>query len=276
MTSSRRHRRKKPFDRIVLDFETEQFSSEFEQASSLGERMRLAPKLRVACIYSETTRDYRHYLPAQAAALIARLEAADEIVSYNGKQFDLLVLMRHHGLTRGAYDALNAKHTDLFEIFSKSAGFGVSLDGMARRNLGQRKMVAGRSMAALDLRSLKRAARSDVRQTFQLLRIHEAGQITFPPHYQGDVDLPLIHHHLPWDPAGYRFLDTSEMTDGQMAEYLAGTWGITNDGRLIEMSDRAAQRVREMRTREAATKKLMKRLARKRGWRRLAVARKLG
>ena len=46
-------------------------------------------------------------------------------------------------------------------------------------------------------------------------------------------DMLLIHHHLP--PGRYIMLDTTDMTEGQLSEYMAGTWGVNEDGDYVEM-----------------------------------------
>ena len=89
-------------------------------------------------------------------------------------------------------------------------------------------MVDGREMASLDLEALKPSRQSDISQTYQLYLKWRDGSLKFPEGMTRDDcfddDICLIHSHLP--PGRYIMLDTSDMTDGQMAEYLAGTWGI--------------------------------------------------
>jgi uncharacterized protein YprB with RNaseH-like and TPR domain len=75
------------------------------------------------------------------------LQAADKVISFNGKQFDLLVLRRHHGLkgqvpARGDYH-----HIDLHQIMSKKAGCLMSLDRAVKINFGESKHTSGHEMA---------------------------------------------------------------------------------------------------------------------------------
>ncbi len=262
--------------RIIFDIETVPFSDEFKNARSQEKRLEFAPRMRVACALDVRLRSlrvaredagsrsvhciidlsdrnvlkaggrYHYFTPAQSRELIDLLMGADQIVSFNGKRFDLLVLRRHHGLTAKAFATLNRKrrHIDLWEIFTDRCERRVSLDAMARLNLGEGKMVSGRDMAELSLKELKRACRSDVRQTYRLLKLHEAGKIRLPAsreQYRGsrqdddDGYGPEPHCHLPGSPGDYMPLDTSEMSEGQEAMYLAGMWGVTWSGRLVEM-----------------------------------------
>ncbi|HUZ32079.1 MAG TPA: ribonuclease H-like domain-containing protein [Xanthobacteraceae bacterium] len=219
---------------VVWDVETLPFSAKFRDAPSPAHRFRHAPRMRVACALNVNTGTFRYFLPAQADALIKLLVAADTIVSFNGKQFDLLVLRRHYGLNKKMADTLNLRHVDLHEIFSERTGFRVSLDRMAQLNLGQGKKVSGRDMAALNLTALKAACQSDVEQTYRLFLLEKAHKAKVPER-RGDEMGSGPHHHLPGPAAIYRDLDTSDMTEGQLAEYLAGTWGITHSGRYVEM-----------------------------------------
>jgi hypothetical protein len=223
--------------RLVFDFETEPFSDEFYKASSPAARLKHAPKLRIGGVYDEANDSYTFYEPADAPALIAHLKGADEIVSFNGRNFDLLVLSRHHGLSATDRKRLNAKHHDLLEIVVGEIGFRVSLNNLAQRNLGERKMVGGKEMANLDITTLAEACCSDISQTHRLYLKWLNGTLDLPRNMQrhDDIfeDLPLIHHHLP--PGRYMTLDLEDMTEGQMAEYLAGTWGVTEDGEFVEM-----------------------------------------
>jgi hypothetical protein len=78
--------------RLVFDFETKPFSKRFHDATSRKGRLKHAPKMRIGGVYDVANKTYTFYGPADASALIAHLKSADEIISYNGKNFDLLVL----------------------------------------------------------------------------------------------------------------------------------------------------------------------------------------
>jgi len=102
---------------LIFDFETEQFTDSFRYAIGIDQKIKFAPKLRVACVYNLNTGKYTYYRPGTTDKLIARLLNADFIVSFNGKCFDLLVLQRHHRLGKRKADQLNRK--------LQSAGFNL-------------------------------------------------------------------------------------------------------------------------------------------------------
>jgi len=219
---------------LIFDFETEQFTDSFRYAIGIDQKIKFAPKLRVACVYNLNTGKYTYYRPGTTDKLIARLLNADFIVSFNGKCFDLLVLQRHHRLGKRKADQLNRKHIDLCEEVKTMSSRRWSLNKLARLNLGEAKHTNGREMTSLNLAALKIACRSDVSQTYRIFLKWMDGSLMIPKETSrraATVDIPLIHHHLP-NPFPYNYidLDLDDMTEGQMAEYLAGTWGILDDG----------------------------------------------
>jgi hypothetical protein len=107
--------------------------------------------MRLACAFDG--RDYRYFLPAQTEAPLAMLHEADEVITFNGKSFDELVLRKHHGL-KGKFP-VRGTHTDLCEIIYRREGRGVSLNALAELNLGEPKHTKGRRIASLDLKGLK-------------------------------------------------------------------------------------------------------------------------
>ncbi len=222
---------------LVFDFETEQFCDEFHHAIG-ADRVKFAPKLRIACVYDIHTNQYSYFEQKSADTLVTVLMNADEIVSFNGKNFDLLVLQRHHGLSQNDADAMNRKHIDLCEEVEREVGYPLKLDKLSRINLEERKHTNGREMSALDLADLRAACRSDVSQTYRLFQKLVEGSLiipmnTFRSRAEVRSDRPLIHSHLP-DPFPYEYidLDCDDMSEGELAEYLAGTWGILDDGRF--------------------------------------------
>ena len=233
-TAKTRTSRKK---RLVFDLETAQFSETFRHCFGEG-KIHFAPKLRLGCVYDMSRKDYTFYEPKQAKKLIEDLLGADEIISFNGKNFDLLVLQRHHRLSKRAVIQLNKKHIDLCEEVECKVGYRLSLDKLSRMNLGEKKHTQGREMFSMNMEELRAACRSDVSQTHRLLVRHEEGTLCYPERQfrsgEGSKsDRPLIHSHLP-DPFPYEYLDLDceDLSEGELAEYLAGTWGILNDGRF--------------------------------------------
>jgi hypothetical protein len=227
---------------VVFDLETEAFTEAFRSASCEEERLNYAPKMRLGCTYESAADAYKFYLPEVAGDLIEHLTSADAIVSYNGKAFDLLVLCRHFGLSRAHCAELNSKHHDLLELVEGKFGHRVRLDDLARENLGERKRVRGRSMADLDIEELKLACQSDVSQTHRLHTKWVDGSLRFPTVLSERQtlddfdDFDLIHSHLPDDRKYIRLSgeDLEDMTEGQQADYLAGLWGIDEDGNFVQ------------------------------------------
>src|SRR5882672_9615010 len=82
--------------RICFDIETELFSEHFRAARDTKSRLMHAPKMRVACAFDGVR--WMYFLPSETAELIALLLEADEVINFNGKAFDELVLRKHHGL----------------------------------------------------------------------------------------------------------------------------------------------------------------------------------
>lgn len=216
--------------RIVLDIETEPFSGDFKDAPNIKEKIRYAPRMRVACVFDESRRKYSFYTEDEHAKLIKVVVAADEIVTFNGKMFDIPVLRRHCGL-KG-----RVRHCDIHEIMSARAGFRVSLNRAVEVNFGERKHTDGRSMQGMSLPLLKAACRSDVSQTYQLFLRYCAGTLAVPQKTWTRKDGDAEHSYDPTPGECPKChltgslqeidLDDEEMTDGQSSDYVAGLWGI--------------------------------------------------
>jgi len=68
---------------------------------------------------------WRSFLPSEAARLCALFGKADELVTVNGNGFDMLVVMKHHGLK--ATVAKKLKHRDIFELIAIREDRGAAL-----------------------------------------------------------------------------------------------------------------------------------------------------
>ncbi len=219
---------------MCFDVETESFTENFRNARTPEARMSLAPKMRVACAFDG--RRWYYFLPSEAAGLIALASAADELITFNGLAFDELILRKHHKLA-GRFPT-KGRHADLCEEIRVKHGIAISLDQLARANLGEKKHTAGRSMADLDVDALKLACRSDVWQTYRLWKLWRSNKLEIPPpgvprEYASDIDLSGPGHHMPilcphcHSANTLEFIDDDpdEMSEGQLAEYMAGTFG---------------------------------------------------
>jgi hypothetical protein len=175
-----------PINRVVFDIETEPFSEEFRDAASNKDRIAYAPRMRVACAYEESRNRYTYYTDKQAAKLIELLRKADQIISFNGLGFDILVLERHYGLDGPV--PLNGIHTDLCQEVSIHER-RMSLDRLAQINFGERKHTKGREMYKLDLEELKIACKSDVEHTYKLWKLYDEGELRYFKEGEGAVSI---------------------------------------------------------------------------------------
>lgn len=194
--------------------------------------------MRLACLYDEQSNKYLFFTEKNVKTFIEVLRCADEVISYNGKLFDVLVLMRHYGLTGKV--PRNGKHVDLWAILSKKSGFNVPLNLAAWLNLGESKHTDGRKMAMLDLRGLKTACRSDVSQTYRLWLLYKERRLRHPiqrPSIEAFVEaFSGIGNHMPKGCEHCGAVNTLEsvemnvegLSDGQLADYEAGLRGFAH------------------------------------------------
>lgn len=175
--------------------------------------------------------------------LAAILNNSAEVISYNGEQFDFLVLERHYPeLFTGTVERI--KSVDMMLVAQRETGcnFYFSLNKMAKVNFGQGKMVAGREMNSIDLEKIKAACKSDVSQTYALWKLWKSGKIKYPPHKKHLRTGDLISSNDDWisiqvsppelcpscgDVNSVEIIeedpeDLDEITEGQWADYQAG------------------------------------------------------
>jgi hypothetical protein len=122
---------------------------------------------------------FLYFLPKDGANLLKLLNSAAEVISYNGKNFDLLVLMKHLGRRR----IVSAKkHLDLCEAIQTSYRLNhpLRLNTLTKINLGKAKHTLGREMKNSSLEKLKAACRSDVYDTYRLWKMFKASALRFP------------------------------------------------------------------------------------------------
>lgn len=216
--------------RVCFDIETELFSEQFRNARDVETRLLHAPRMRVACAFDETT--WHFFLPPEFDKLVKLLSAANEVISFNGLQFDELILRKHCKL-KGKLPSKGV-HVDLCHEISLT-DHSVSLHRLSLLNLNEGKHTGGRSMAALDIEALKLACKSDVWQTYRLWDLWRKGTIKIPPPraIKDDDDQVGPGHHLPelcssCHSANSLELideDPEEMSEGQASDYLAGMFG---------------------------------------------------
>jgi hypothetical protein len=220
----------KPIRRVCFDIETELFPEAFRTATDLRTRLRLIPKMRVACTFDGV--QWRYFLPSEAKELVALLLAADEIISFNGKAYDELVLRKHHRM-KGEFPA-KGTHVDLLQEIYEKERRRVSLHRLVERNFGEKKHTKGRNMASLDIDGLKEACRSDVWQTHRLWQLWCDGKLQMPERREQEdpFDVGPGHHMPELCPRCHAIntlllieYDEDEMSEGQQADYNAGISG---------------------------------------------------
>jgi hypothetical protein len=176
---------------------------------------------------------------SDAEVLYHTLNEAEEVISFNGENFDFLVLEKHFG-SRFSRLLFKFRHIDMMIIArtETEAGFNFSLHKLALLNLGVGKMTKSRDMAALTLDDLKIACRSDVEQTYRLWQLWRDRKIKYPavptrqnigedefadPGPGSQLTLPkvcpgcgTVRSFIVVDP------NIDDLTDGQQADYFAG------------------------------------------------------
>jgi hypothetical protein len=164
---------------VVLDISTFPANIEFRFGGDRDARRPYAPGLIAACVYATRGQQYRNYLPNQAELLLKQLETADELVTFNGLKYDLVVLEKHYGLSQDV--AHRKSHTDLALIFEQRIGRWVDFNEVVQLNLGERKIpISEFPPDPVNRTNALAACKSDVRQTYKLWKLYKKGQLKFP------------------------------------------------------------------------------------------------
>ncbi len=120
-------------ERLVLDLETQKEFSEVE-----GRKPELLG-VSVVGIYSYEQNRYDAYLEADLATKLApRLQAADLLIGFNIRRFDIPVLQPYISFSLSTVPVL-----DIMEEVVKNLGHRLSLDSIAQATLGQGKSGSG-------------------------------------------------------------------------------------------------------------------------------------
>ena len=132
-------------------------------------------KLRVACAvtWSSLRQDFKVYWETDVPALIAELKSATNIIGFNLRGFDYLVLQPYSPETRFA----SLPTLDMLLDLQKILGFRVSLDSIAGTTLGATKSADGKQSVewfrAGELDKVAEYCKGDVEIT---RRIYEFGR----------------------------------------------------------------------------------------------------
>ena len=222
----------------VYDIETEPFSDEFRKAKDSKTRLKLAPRARLMVVYSSQTNDYHTFAKGDLSQGVDLILSSDAVVSFNGENFDELVLMKEGCLDKH-FSNKKLVSIDLCLELEKLHGYRANLDGLSRLNLNEKKHTGGREMTNLNFDELKTACKSDVSQTLRLYEMFKNNKksIKYPSrsqrNYLDNTESllgPFTNLRTGCLECGSQFggfmdEDLEQMTEGQMADYISGMWG---------------------------------------------------
>lgn len=119
-------------DKLVLDLETQK-----DFAAVEGRRLELLG-VSVCCVYSYEENRYDAYVEADLPKLAPRLQAAELLIGFNIRRFDLPVLQPYLEFPGSTLPML-----DIMEEIVKNLGHRLSLDALAQATLGRGKGGSG-------------------------------------------------------------------------------------------------------------------------------------
>lgn len=149
-------------NKIVLDLETQK---DFAEVGGRGNYRDL--RVSVAGIYSYQDGQYRSYEEKSLAKLGELLQAADQIIGYNIKQFDYAVLQPYLNFSLSEIPTL-----DVLEKIEQVLGHRIRLEAVAQATLGVGKSGTGAKAVTLwrngQIEELKNYCLDDVRLTKEI------------------------------------------------------------------------------------------------------------
>lgn len=119
--------------KIVLDLETQK---SFQEVGGRGKNHLL--KISVACVYDYSTDKYSSFEEHELPKLAPILQTADQIIGYNIKDFDFLVIQPYLN-----YNIFEVPYLDLLEEIEKVLHHRIKLDIVAQGTLGSGKTGSG-------------------------------------------------------------------------------------------------------------------------------------
>jgi len=233
-------------DTIVFDLETKTLIP--KGLTDQTEKNEEIKKLRISvlCCFDYNTNDYSFYTEKNISDFLTKVNSTKRIVGYNIIAFDYLVLEKH-GLKKSSL--LDEKTVDIFDIIRQETGEWLRLDTLSKVNLGRGKLVKGKDIVNVDPVTLYEYCKGDVSLTKDLFELFLKGKLKYK-HLKGrrpqinfvDDDYIEIGDGDGYIPpeircpkcGGHNFekfdelrdgQGIEEMTEGQFAEYMAGTWG---------------------------------------------------
>ena len=118
---------------VYFDLETQKSASEVGGWTNIR-RMKLA----IGVTYSTATRRYETFSEEAADALVEELSRADLVVGFNVKRFDYTVLSPYTSVPLWQLPTF-----DMLEHVTRTLGFRLSLDALARATLNEAKSADG-------------------------------------------------------------------------------------------------------------------------------------
>lgn len=125
------------YKKIVLDLETQK---SFEEVGGRGKNHLL--KVSVCGIYDYAQEKYLIYEESELPKLAPLLQAADQIIGFNIKNFDFAVLQPYMN-----FDLATVPYYDILEEIEKSIGHRIKLESVAQGTIGSGK--SGNGLEAL-------------------------------------------------------------------------------------------------------------------------------
>jgi DEAD/DEAH box helicase domain-containing protein len=125
------------YKKIVLDLETQK---SFEEVGGRGKNHLL--KVSVCGIYDYAQDKYLIYEESELPKLAPLLQAADQIIGFNIKNFDFAVLQPYMN-----FDLATVPYYDILEEIEKSIGHRIKLESVAQGTIGSGK--SGNGLEAL-------------------------------------------------------------------------------------------------------------------------------
>ncbi len=171
---------------VILDLETQRGADEVGGWGQV-ERMGLA----VAVVYDETGEHYRAYRESEVDRLLVDLALADRVVGFNIDRFDMRVLAPYC-----TFDLSRICTLDLLWEIHHRIGFRLSLDHLARMNLGESKSASGVESLAWwregRTELVEEYCRKDVELTRRLWQLGRSqGFLLYRDHAERTVRVPV-------------------------------------------------------------------------------------
>lgn len=166
-------------NKIVLDLETQK---DFAEAGGRSQHSKL--RVSVCGIYSYADDSYQCFEEARLAKLGEILQAADQVIGYNIREFDFQVLQPYLNFSLETMPAL-----DILEEIEKVLGHRIRLEAIAQATLGTGKTGSGLAAIGLwkagQIEELKSYCLNDVKLTKEIYEYAQAnGKLLFQDFFE--------------------------------------------------------------------------------------------